>query len=366
MLKIALTGLKGLPSKGGVERVGEAIVQALKEQYEFTVYCSKFYTPEDTRYPGMKLIRLPCFAGKHLHPVTLNLFAALHALFFGNYDLVHIHNAEACFVAPLLRLKFRVIATSHGQGYDRDKWNPIAKLLIKLLDFFFINFANRLTSVSLPDAENYKEKWNRKVQYLPNGVDDELAVDIESGRSILSRHGVTGEFILFAAGRMDRTKGCHFLLEAFAGTDTDLNLVIIGDNDTDRAYIESLKTTRDKRVKFIPFIAKKSEFLGIMGQAKFFVFPSTYEAMSIVLLEAASLGVPVVASDIPANTAILPEHVLYFHSADTKDLEKKLKWALAHPEAMKEQGKSSRQWVRESFSWQKISERYAELYQSLR
>lgn len=366
MMKIALTGLKGFPSKGGVERVGEAIAQALKERYEFTVYCSEAYTPEDTRYPGINIVRLPCLAGKHLHPVTLNLFAALHAVFFGDYDLVHVHNAEACFVTPLLRLKFPVVATSHGQGYDRDKWNPVAKRVMKMLDFFFIHFSNRATSVSLPDAENYGRKWRHEVQYLPNGVDDELVMDPESGRAILERHGVGKEFVLFAAGRMDRTKGCHFLLEAFSRTDAELDLVVIGDSDTDRPYVEMLKNTADARVKFIPFVERKADFLGIMSQARVFVFPSLYEAMSIVLLEAATLGIPIVASDIPANTAILPEHVVYFRSGDSGDLEAKLRWVLAHPAAMSEMGSSSRQWVKDNFSWRKISERYDALYQSVR
>ena len=78
MRKIAYVGLKGLPSKGGVERVGEAIIQSLKEKYHFTVYCSRAYTPEDTSYPGIELVRLPCIGGKHLHPITLNLFSTLH------------------------------------------------------------------------------------------------------------------------------------------------------------------------------------------------------------------------------------------------------------------------------------------------
>lgn len=363
MLNIAYIGLKGLPSKGGVERVGEAVILSLKDRHRFTVYCSKSYTPKDTYYPGVRLVRLPCLAGKHLHPITLNLFAAIHAL-FASYDLIHVHNAEACFVAPLLRLKYAVIGTSHGQAYDRDKWSPAARLVIKLLDLFYVLFPDKLTSVSLPDAKAYTTRWSREVLYLPNGVEVNPTVDIKTSRKILEKYNVGGNFILFAAGRMDRSKGCHFLLEAFVELDEDLDLVVIGDNDTDRAYIDGLKRTADPRVKFIPFIARKDVFMGVMRQAKLFVFPSLYEAMSIVLLEAATLGVPLIASDIPANTAILPDHAVYFRSGDVSDLRDKLRWVIGHPDEMKDMGMAAQSYVKENFAWGVISEEYSKLYQS--
>ena len=139
-MKIAYIGSKGLPSKGGVERVVEAVTERLKYKYRLTVYCSCHYTPKTVVFPGIELVRVPCIKGKHLHAVTLNLFSALHALFYGSYDLVHVHNAEACFVLPLLRMRYAVIATSHGPAYDRKKWSPAARFLIRLMDWFFVLF----------------------------------------------------------------------------------------------------------------------------------------------------------------------------------------------------------------------------------
>ena len=51
-MKIAYIGIKGLPAKGGVERVVEAIVDRLREKNELTVYCNSRYTPEGTESPG--------------------------------------------------------------------------------------------------------------------------------------------------------------------------------------------------------------------------------------------------------------------------------------------------------------------------
>ena len=85
----------------------------------------------------------------------------------------------------------------------------------------------------------------------------------------------------------------------------------------------------------------------------------------MMLLEAASLGAPIVCSDIPANTAVLPEQALYFRSGDADDLADKMRWALEHPMEMPRLGQQAQSWVRASFSWDQIAEQYDQLYQNL-
>jgi glycosyltransferase involved in cell wall biosynthesis len=366
--KIAYIGIKGLPSKGGAERVVEAIVHRLKHRYDLTVYCNSRYTSKDTNIPGIKLICVPTLPGKHLQPFSLMLFSALHALLFGNYDFIHLHNAEACFVAPLLLLRYKVIATSHGPAYDRQKWGRVASYFIQTINYFFVKFPNKLTSVSLPMAEEYAKKWGAQVDYIPNGVEKSLPFDQKMAASLLKQTGVQGKYVLFSAGRIDSTKGCHILIEAFLQIKTDLNLVVVGDAQTDPKYGSHLKNMAkdDKRTCFIPFIADKGSLFGILKDARFFVFPSEVEAMSMALLEAASLGVPIICTDIPANQAVLkPGQALFFTTGDTGELKQKLCWAIDHPTDMKEMGLRAQERVKKKFSWDRVAEEYDRLYRSI-
>ena len=121
----------------------------------------------------------------------------------------------------------------------------------------------------------------------------------------------------------------------------------------------------DKFGDRVNIFAKAVELFGILANATIFIFPSMVEAMSMALLEAASFGVPIICSDIPANTAVLPEHSLHFKSGDSLDLQRKLTWGIAHPKEMQEMGLKAREWVNQEFSWDVIAEKYDQLYQSL-
>ena len=103
-MKIAYLGIKGLPARGGAERVVEAITQRLADRHEITVYCSRRYSDENSSVRGVRLVRLPSLAGKYTFMTSLDFLAAWHALLYGDYDLIHLHNIEAGFILPLLRL----------------------------------------------------------------------------------------------------------------------------------------------------------------------------------------------------------------------------------------------------------------------
>jgi hypothetical protein len=170
-MKIAFLGVKGLPSQAGVDRVVEAIVRQLDQtQFEPVVYCSSTVVPAGTTIPGVQLQRIWALPGKHLHATTLFLFSALHALLWGNYDLIHLHNVEAAYVLPILRLRYKVISTSHGAAQARDKWGRLAKLIISLTEYPFAFWSNCVTSVSKPLADYYQRRFRKSIHYIPNGV----------------------------------------------------------------------------------------------------------------------------------------------------------------------------------------------------
>jgi glycosyltransferase involved in cell wall biosynthesis len=365
VMRIAYLGSKGLPSKSGTERVVEAIVSRLTDKHEITVYCDSRYTPKGTKVDGIHLIRIPTMKGKYTQATSLFLLSALHAL-LSRYDVIHVHGVDACFVLPVLRLKHRVVSTAHGIAtrHPRAKWGKVALLLQRSLEYPFVYLSNYATSVSCPDANYLKARFKRNIIYIPNGVDDCIQFDLERAGSKLLQTGLEpGNYLMFAAGRIDPTKGCHVLLEALNHIENPLKLAIVGDLNQVPSYSNHLREIADeKQVVFIPPIADRELLFGMVKLARLFIFPSTTEGMSMMLLEAASLQVPIICSDIPENKIVMQDNVVYFRSEDAIDLANQIQWALGHTGEMSSSGQKVGIYVKDTLTWEKIVQQYEEIY----
>jgi glycosyltransferase involved in cell wall biosynthesis len=362
-MRIAYIGIKGLPPRWGADRVVEAIVKRLASRHEITVYCSGREFSPGTSYPGVRLVRVPCLPGKILHMVSVNLMSALYALFNGNYDLIHLHNIEASFVLPLLRLRYKVITTAHGRIKPGNKWGRLEAKAMQLMEYPFACWSTLATSVSEKDAYEISKHCRHKVFHIPNGIDVVPEIDEESAQKIMAEKGiVSNKYIIFVAGRIIPLKGAHLLLSAYSRVQGQNHLLVVGDLSHLNEYAIELKGLADPRVIFSPFISSLSILLGLMKYSIMLVFPSLSEGMSMTLLEAASVGTPILCSDIPANTAVLPGQALYFSSGSVEDLAAKLQWALVHKQEMENLGTQAKAQVRNNYSWDYIVEQYEILY----
>ena len=366
--KIAYIGIKGLPSRGGAERVVENLVENLSNDYNITVYGIKKYATNQFEYEEIKIINLPMLPIKNIGMVIFLIQCAFHAIICCNYDIIHIHNIDCSFILPILRLKYQnIISTSHGRPQDRDKWSNLTKMLFKIMEKVFFTFSGIITSVSEPLACDYKQKTKKNIFYIPNGINKDEFIDMTGAKKILTDNKVNKDFILFAAGRVIPTKGCHTLLEALEIIKYRGICVIAGDLKQLHKYSKKLKAmSKDLNVKFLGFISSKEVLLGLIKKAKLFVFPSTIEAMSMMILEVASVSTPTICSDIPENTSILrSDHTIFFKTGDSNDLASKLEWALNNPDELKKKAHNCIRWVQSEYDWKTISLQYKNLYENI-
>jgi len=126
-----------------------------------------------------------------------------------------------------------------------------------------------------------------RVHVVPNGVDTELW-------SPQPRHAGARP-LLVTGGRLYRNKGFDVAIRAMRGIDAEL--AITGEGE-DRAVLEQL--ARDEgvadRVRFLGRLPLP-ELAALVGSCDAYLFPTVeYEAPGLVLLEAMSAGVPVIAA----------------------------------------------------------------------
>jgi glycosyltransferase involved in cell wall biosynthesis len=364
--RIAFFGVKTFPSRGGTDRVAENLIFQLKDHFDITVYC--FKDPAAANHMSGVQVKqftqwLPGAPGSFLY----FFFSAIDLFFFSKVDLVHIHKTESTFFAPLFRLRYRVVSTSHEAQYRSDKWNWFAKQFFYLVERVYIYSSNQCTCISKPLSEYYQKKYNRPVQFIPNGINriEPEEFNEDGARAFLPKDARWEEpFVLFAARRLMGIKGCHTMLEALRKINYKGQIFITGDLHTSQDYLDLLKKLAEGlNVFFLGFVNPLPTLLALINQAELFIFPSETEGMSIMLLEVASVGTPIIASDIPENKQVFVNgEVLFFKSKDSNDLSEKLKFALANPEEMKKFGLTCQARVFTDYLWKNIAQSYAKVY----
>jgi len=175
----------------------------------------------------------------------------------------------------------------------------------------------------------------------------------------------TEEYALFV-GRLDPEKGVNTLLEAWRLLDLPLKIRGSGRLDeTARAFV------RQHNMNNVEFVGRleEQELSDLIGNARFLIMPSEgyYETFGMVIIEAYSRGVPVIAS----NIGVVPELVsdkqtgLLFEPGNARDLADKARWMWDHPTEASAMGGNGLNVYKKRFTQDQCYQTLIETYERL-
>jgi glycosyltransferase involved in cell wall biosynthesis len=291
-----------------------------------------------------------------------------------NFDVVHLHypffgGAEpVSFYFRKKKDKTKFFITYHhdviGSGWLGKifKWHT-KKLMPKVL-----GRADKIIVSSLDYAKNsnVKEIWEKnqeKFVEVPFGVDTEKFFPAPSRKDLVEKFGLSlGRTILFVGG-LDRAhyfKGLEILIRAKAEM-LGAKILVVGDGDLRLHYEKMVEELNLKdKIIFVGSVAAE-DLPDYYNLADVVILPSLdrSEAFGIVLIEAASCGKPVIASNLPGVRSVIEYGVNGFTvtPGNAKELAEKINYFLDNPEAAKEFGKNGRQRVLEKYDLKKVGEK---------
>jgi len=142
-----------------------------------------------------------------------------------------------------------------------------------------------------------------------------------------------GGYALFV-GRLSEEKGLATLLEAWKKIRGRCLLKIAGDGPMAPMVREVAST-----VAGIEWLGTRSrdEVSSLMANAAFLVFPSIcYETFGLSIIEALSVGLPVIASSLGAMAELIKDGSTgkLFQAGSSDELAKTIDWAFANPDAL--------------------------------
>lgn len=362
-MKVAIIGTRGIPaSYSGFETSAqETAIRFVQNNIDTTVYCrSNHYEKKLREYHGVKLVYLPSVKSKHLDTITNTFLAFIHLL-FKKYDIIIVYGVGNALFIALIRLFAKpVISVVDGADWERKKWGNFAKAFLKFSRLFAVKFSNYYVVDNELLVADYFNRFGLKPIYIPYGAN----LQFTDRKDVLEKYGVEKRKYIIFIGRFVKEKGIEFLIENFEKVETNIKLIIIGDNTTDQEYVKKLKSTSDKRIIFTGFVFGE-EYESLLHNALFYVSCSFLEGTSPSLLSAMAINGFALVSDLKENLETLKGSCATFKTSDSEDFKTKLKYYLSNEALIEEEREKTKLVIKKYYTWEKITEQYLELFNKI-
>lgn len=274
-------------------------------------------------------------------------------------DLLVTHDYKSNFYGYLATAtsRHRHLAYFHGITSEDEKVR-----LYNVIDRFVLKRITPVVTVSRVTKEFLVSRGLAAgaVVVIPNAVDSERI-----RKRAPRQRGSDSPLNLVAAGRFSREKGLDLLLEAIAVVRADcpafvLHLYGQGPEETRlRKMVNDLKL--QERVRFGGFV---DDILPVFETMDFLVLPSRSEGMPVIVLEAWSRALGVLAAGVGGIPEMITDGVsgLLVAPDDVEALAEKLRWVLHHPSEMERLGATGQELVREKYTFAAQAPRLDDIY----
>ena len=277
-------------------------------------------------------------------------------------DVVHSHMVHANILARVARLVCHMpvlVCTAHNTN-EGGRWR---EFLYRLTD----RLANVTTNVSRAGVERYVRVGATpagRIRWVPNGLDVSRFERGPATRdAVRATLGVAGSFVFLAVGRLERAKGFDVLVRAIPSVTfarRDVTFLFAGEGSQRQTLEESAHSLPNAR-----FLGVRDDVPDLMAASDAFVLPSRWEGLPMVLLEAASACLPVVATNVGGNGEAVVDHVtgLLVAPDDAEALGAAMVRMISlSSEERHEMGMRARQFVQERYALNAVVDTWLELY----
>ncbi|WP_394238278.1 glycosyltransferase family 1 protein [Niallia oryzisoli] len=302
---------------GGLNRAGaETMVINLyrnidrtKVQFDFIVHTKdKCDYDDEIRSLGGRIFSVPRYTGKNHFQYT----KAWSDFFkqYPEYKIVHGHVRSTAWIYLEIAKKNNLITIAHS--HSTSSGSGLSAIVKGILQYPI-----RYTADYLLACSNHAGTWLfgkkacRKDNFfiIKNAIDTKKFIYNEDIRT-KKRNDFQFEdkFVIGHIGRFDVSKNHEFLIDIFQAVHKRNNnavLMMVGDGDL-RQSIEK-KVNNLKLTDSVVFTGVRSDIPELLQAMDVFVFPSLYEGLGIVTVEAQAAGLNCVVADTIPNEAFLTD-----------------------------------------------------------
>ena len=209
-----------------------------------------------------------------------------------------------------------------------------------------------------------------RVTVIERGRDPERLGEPSPDRRAHARAGLglnDDPFVLLSIGRQEFAKGQSYLLEALPSLVKRVPgtvAMIAGRTGNASEKLQAMVRWASLNGQ-ARFMGHRIDVPELLAASDVFVFPSLYEGLGGALIEAMALGLPIVASDLPAIREVVEDgaNAVLVPAGSPSDLEEAIATIAADADRRRRMGERSRQIFLERFTLERSARRMVELFE---
>ncbi|GAB5492912.1 MAG: glycosyltransferase [Phototrophicaceae bacterium] len=365
-------------SFGGVVRMVEGVAQAqLAQGHRVTVLTTnalslkQAYTGDlDTVQDGVRVIRCPNL----IYPLRaynldtpFSMSKQAKAL-MPDIDIVHLHEfrtVENLLVTPIAKTYHKpVILSPHGTLTYNTGRSLLKSVWDKILSPRITPHIQHIVTLAQAELEDAQATWGQfssqpEFSIVPNGVslDDFSALP---DRAIFREEYNLGDArIILFMGRLHQRKGVDILARAFKQANIpNTKLVIAG---PDEGMLSTLEALADESFILTGFLSGEAR-LQALASADVFVLPAIGEGLSMAVLEAMAIGLPVVLSHGCNFPEVATADAGYIVNVNEADIANALENILADADRLAQMSDNAQALIRQKFTWEIVASQMTNVY----
>lgn len=297
-----------------------------------------------------------------LDPRNLKMASRVRALVKQNgYDLVHVHTPVASFVTRYsldsLRREqgVKVVYTAHGFHFYSGG-NAIRNRIFETLERRAANWTDFLIVMNREDLKAAEDKALLpldRLRFMPGiGIDrshySTSSVSRDQLRGIYNELNVTPDTpLLLMLAEFTSRKRHADAIRAFSKVVHPTALLLLAGEGPLLESMQRLVAQLGLRMR-VRFLRSRGDVPALMKASRALVLPSSQEGLPRSILEALSMGVPVIGSRIRGTTDLLERNAgLLFDVGDVAGLTRAMQWMIDEPVAANEMGKAGQEQSRQ-------------------
>ncbi|NJL09813.1 MAG: glycosyltransferase family 4 protein [Calothrix sp. SM1_7_51] len=279
-----------------------------------------------------------------------------------NYDIVHSHGLRPDLYVWLHSNKIRGIKITTIHSFHKSElkyeYGFVQSLIFANLWDMAASKFDKAVCLTRVMQTYFKSKGFLNTKVINNGI-------LHPTVDIRKKNQTSNKFRLVTVSNFSKIKGTEQLVKLLTYSEK-YHLLIIGEGKNKTSILKQAENLGvSERLTLVGFQENPWQ---LVKRDDIFIFPSRSEGFGLALIEAASLEIPIICSDIPTFKEIFDDdEVLFFKLDDIDNLNRKVEYILKQKEIFPDEINSklakAKNKVNNCYSIELMCQKYYKLYQ---